>query len=516
MSLAPRQSVRVRLAFSQEMKFPSVKAQETMLLLSDCGEWQSSKPDLFDPNLDESLRHYEFSFLTEKAFSEFEAAVRRTLTGDAEIVSIEVEAPAAAEPKAAPAATLAASRQLRVDSRRLEELNRLAGELVILKEQVASASAALLRHGKNPEVLDLSKSLRRTAHGLHELAGAIQDRTREFQQVPIGSLLQRFQRIAHDTSRKLGKRIDCVIEGAETEVDGGLLDRVGDLLVHLVRNAADHGIEAPELRAKNGKSEMGTIRLTAYHEEGQLVIEVADDGGGIDSQKIGAKAVKLGLVAEAEMKALPQEDLLRFIFRSGFSTSAEVSEVSGRGVGLDVVKSRVEEMNGLLDLRTELGKGSTFLVRLPLSISIVQALLVEAAGEVYALPLASVLRVLRWGADKPQVPAEGGELQLPEGKLHSLVLSRLLGLSSASASHENYLVELGYGVDRYGLFVDRVLGRREIVIRPLGRVAGKVDGVAGVATLGDGRIVVVLDPRLLVERRAAANQAARSAKGERS
>lgn len=489
--------VRVGLAFAESLKFPSVKAQETMLLLSECGDWQSSKPDLFDPNLDESLRRYEFVFSSRRPVIEFELLVRKALAGDAEIAGIDVAAEAPAQVKPVAEAPAAASRQLRVDSRRLEELNRLAGELVILKEQVASASAALQKFGKSPELLDVSKSLRRSAHGLHELAGAIQDRTREFQQVPIGSLLQRFQRIARDTSRKLGKRIECAIEGAETEVDGALLERVGDLLVHLVRNAADHGIEAPEQRKQTGKPEEGTIRLTAYHEESQLVIEVGDDGAGIDASKIGAKAVKLGLVGANELASLPQEEILRFIFRSGFSTCNDVSEVSGRGVGLDVVKSRVEEMNGLLDLRTELGKGSSFLVRLPLSISIVQALLVEAGSEVYALPLASVLRVLRVGADRAGLPEDAA-------KLSCLTLANVLGLGERPQRPESYLIELGYGVDRYGLFVDRVLGRREIVIRPLGRVAGKVDGVAGVATLGDGRIVVVLDPRLLVERQSRA------------
>ena len=485
-------TLRVLVSLSDGLRFPSVKAQELMMALADCGDLLGTRPDLFDPNLDESYRCFEYSLQTPLAREALEEKVRQILGQDPEVAGFSVEHPAGE--KVAPQEPTTAPRQLRVDSRRLDELNRLAGELVVLKEQVSSVASRLGRFSQSRELQDLSKQLRRSVHGLHEVSGGIQDRARQFQQVPLGSLLQRFQRIARDTSRKLGKKIECAIEGAETEVDGHLLDRLGDLLVHLVRNASDHGIESPEERRRQGKPEEGRISISAYQEEDYVVIEVADDGGGIDVRRVGEKAAQAGILDREALARMSETDVLRLIFRSGFSTSEAVSEVSGRGVGLDVVKARVEEMNGLLDFRTELGRGTTFVIRLPCALSIVQALLVESEGELFAIPLPSVLRVLRLGSKNS---TEEGMRVL---RLEEVLAGRAGGFRQERSEEGRYLVELGYGVERYGLVVDQVQGRKEIVIRPLGRVPGRVAGVGGVAVLGDGRIVVVLDPRFLVER----------------
>ncbi len=500
--MSERKLYRIKIEIAPEMSFPSVKAQEALLQLSEHAEFQDSKPDLFDPNLDESIRRYEFAFLSLESFADFEKRVRDALGKDVEIVGLSVESPPAAKIKEQPQENKdsSASRQIRVDSKRVEELARLSGELVILKERIASLSSEVQRFAKGEKHLEIAKALRRSSVSLSEIVGTIQERTREFQQVPIGSMLQRFQRVARETGRKLQKKIDCVIEGAETEVDGGVLDRVSDLLVHLVRNSADHGIEMPEKRKESGKPEAGRISLQAYHEEEHVVIEVSDDGRGIDAEAIGKKALRLGLVEEKALQEMPASEKVKFIFRSGFSTAEQTSEVSGRGVGLDVVKARVEELNGLLDFRTEVGKGSAFSIRLPLSLSVVQALLVESKGEIFALPLSSVFRVVRLGTGLCRESAQAGEISLPESRLSVSYLSTTLGSQERFDRPEYFLVELGYGVERYGLFVDRVLGRRELVIRPVSKVLGDIPGISGVAVLGDGRIVVVLDPRTLAEK----------------
>lgn len=497
-----RKLYRIKIEISPEMSFPSVKAQEALLQLSEHAEFHESKPDLFDPNLDETIRGYEFAFFSLESFSDFEKRVRDALGKDVEIVALSVESPQLAKNKSREQESkeVSASRQIRVDSGRVEELARLSGELVILKERIASLSSEVQRFARGEKHLEVAKALRRSSASLSEIVGTIQERTREFQQVSIGSMLQRFQRVARETGKKIGKKIECVIEGAETEVDGGVLDRVSDLLVHLVRNSADHGIEMPEKRKELGKSESGKISLQAYHEEEHVVIEVSDDGRGIDAEVIGKKALRLGLVEEKALEGMPASEKVKYIFRSGFSTAEQASDVSGRGVGLDVVKARVEELNGLLDFRTEVGKGSVFSIRLPLSLSVVQALLVESKGEIFALPLASVFRVVRLGAELCKESVRTGEISLPESRLSVSYLSTTLGAKERFDRPEYFLVELGYGVERYGLFVDRVLGRRELVIRPVSKVLGEIPGVSGVAVLGDGRIVVVLDPRSLAEK----------------
>lgn len=396
-------------------------------------------------------------------------------------------APAPARPKPAaapkPPAAKAAEPEhtVRVDTKRLDAIVNLIGELVLSRNRLKT-----LRTRLKDEELD------RAVSTLDIATARLQSAVMRTRMQPVGKVFSRFPKVARDVARSLNKEVDLELIGAETELDRNLVEALADPLVHLVRNAIDHGVEKPELREAQGKPRMGRVRLSAQQEGDYVSIEVQDDGAGIDPERLRAKAREKGLIDPEAAARLSSEECLHLVFLPGFSTKQQVTDISGRGVGMDVVQSRIRELSGQIQIQSELGRGSRFLIRVPLTLAILPTLLVQAGEDVYALPLARVMEVLH--APATSLGWFDGRAVL-DRKTHTLALVDLrqwLGVTPTPATLLTIVV-LQVGESRFGLVVDQVRGREEVVIKPLPRALRGLNGYAGATLIGDGRMALILD-----------------------
>ncbi|HEY5849219.1 MAG TPA: chemotaxis protein CheA [Lysobacter sp.] len=387
--------------------------------------------------------------------------------------------PAAARAAAAP--TEAAEVTVRVDVRRLDAMVNLVGELVLARNRLKTI---------RPRLRD--DDLDRAVGSLDAATSRLQSAVMTARMQPVGRVFARFPKLARDVARQLNKDVDLEVIGAETELDRNLVEALADPLVHLVRNAIDHGIEMPEARRRAGKSELGRVRLSAQQEGDHVAIEVRDDGNGIDPEKVRRKAVDKGLIDSEAAARLSGEECLQLIFLPGFSTRDEVSDLSGRGVGMDVVQSRIRELSGFVQIHSEPGAGSRFLIRVPLTLAILPTLLVEIDDDVYALPLVRVVEVLAFQPGDTLWIDGQQVLDLRQQPLPLLDLREWLGLDAKRLA-ETTCVVLQSGEQRFCLLVDRVRGREEVVIKALPPTLRGLPGYAGASLVGDGRMTLILD-----------------------
>ena len=395
--------------------------------------------------------------------------------------------PATADAKAAPRAS---AETIRVPVDRLDTLMDLVGELVLSRNRMLQ----LLGEDRTGAA-GLLGDVRESTAQLDFVTTELQTAVMQTRMVQIGRVFARFPRLVRDLSAECGKRVDLVLEGEDTELDKSLTEEIADPLIHIVRNAIDHGIELPEARVAAGKPERGTLTLSAAHEGDHILIVIEDDGGGIDPEKIRAKAIEKGFVTPAEAADLSEAEVLQLIFRPGFSTAQRVSQVSGRGVGTDVVKTNLARLNGSVTVASEVGVGTRFTLKLPLTLAIIQSLLVEAGGERFAVPLHAVDEVVGL-EDDTRGSIRGREVLRHRDAVVPLVrVGEALDVTgyAPAADAAEYAVVVDVADRRVGLVVDALVGQKEIVIKPLGSFLKTPPGLAGSAILGDGRVVMVLD-----------------------
>ena len=379
---------------------------------------------------------------------------------------------------------------VRVDVSRLDELMNLVGELVIDRARIAQIGAALAGRYALDEHLE---ALAETTGHLARITADLQDGLMKTRMMPIETVFNRFPRMVRDLAHKLGKEVELELRGGETELDRSVLEVIGDPLIHILRNSIDHGLEMPDERGD--KPRQGRVVLSARHQENHIVIEIQDDGRGIDAERLKAKAVANGTLTPEAAERMSERDALNLIFSSGFSTAAAISEVSGRGVGMDIVRSNLQKLGGLIDLETVVEKGTRFTLRLPLTLAIIRGLLVRVAGVVYVLPLGSVVETLRVDRDQIQ-SVRGHEVVVIRGETVPLVrLRRTFGRDVAedSSADAAYVVIVGLADRRLGLVVDRLIGEQEVVIKSLNRFCGEVRGISGATILGDGNVALIVD-----------------------
>ncbi len=425
-----------------------------------------------------------------------EATTGVSVTLPPTIVSVPSSEPTA-EPSAAPrteAAAKASNPQghtLRVDVGKLDELVNLIGELVLERNRLAQISRDLSSQQDDPRLVAEALSL--STSRLSFITDELQTTGLKTRMVPIETIFRKFPRLVRDVAHGLGKDVDLIVRGEDTELDKTMVELIGDPLIHLVRNSLDHGLEMPDLRVASGKPRKGTIRLEARQEGDQIVISIRDDGAGIDPERVAGKAIEKGLVTAERVRALSRAEILDFIFLPGFSTVEKTSNLSGRGVGMDVVRSNLKKMNGSVQLESEVGAGTTVLLRLPLTLAILPVLLVRVREDVYALPLRSVIETAR--IQQRQVhTVEGREiLYLRDRTLPLLRLGRIF--RQADTQHgDDRAVILGLGERRFALLVDQLLGQESTVIKPLSSLFHNIACLAGATISGDGRVRLVLDP----------------------
>jgi two-component system, chemotaxis family, sensor kinase CheA len=443
-----------------------------------------------------------------------------------------VEAPKAEAPKpapaaAAPAAAAAASpnaeqkrssihQTIRVDIERLDSLLNLVGELVINRTRISDIANTLERlmndkvnvGASSGIVAPLAKDLADSAALLARTTNEIQESIMKVRMVPIGQVFDRFPRLVRDVAKARGKEVQLLISGAETDLDKTIVDEVGEPLMHLLRNNVDHGIEAPDEREKLGKARVGTISLNAYHEGNQIIIEVSDDGGGINLEKVRARGIKQGLISADDR--LTDREIIELIFTPGFSTAEVVSDVSGRGVGMDVVKRNISRLKGVFDVDTAPGQGTRFTIKLPLTLAIIQALLVRVAEELYAIPLDSVIESQRVEMQDVRT-VHGNEVITLRGQVVPLVrIAEFFELGGQRDPDKVMIVIVGLQGRQVGLVVDSFEGEQEIVIKPLSDVVGRISGISGATILGNGSISLIIDVHSLVSDAYAGGKVARA------
>src|SRR6186713_1117074 len=395
-----------------------------------------------------------------------------------------------------------ANQSIRVTVDTLEQLMTMVSELVLTRNQ-------LLEIVRRHEESEFKTPLQR----LSNVTAELQEGVMKTRMQPIGNAWQKLPRIVRDLSNELGKKIDLEMQGADTELDRQVLDLIKDPLTHMVRNSADHGLETPAERLASGKGEQGTIRLSAYHEGGHIIICIADNGRGLNTDRIKAKAVSSGLVTEAELEKMTEAQIHKFIFAPGFSTAAAVTSVSGRGVGMDVVRTNIDQIGGTIDIKSVAGEGSSVTIKIPLTLAIVSALIVEAAGDRFAIPQLSVVELVRARANSEhriERIKDTAVLRLRNKLLPLIHLKKLLKIDDGSTSdpENGFIVVTQVGSQTFGIVVDGVFHTEEIVVKPMSTKLRHIDMFSGNTILGDGAVIMIIDPNGIAKALGAAGNAA--------
>ncbi|MBI5406955.1 MAG: chemotaxis protein CheA [Nitrospirae bacterium] len=384
---------------------------------------------------------------------------------------------------------------LRIDTNRLDQVMDLVGELVLSRNRLIKILSAVEASYDGDEKI---KSLFETASNLNLITTDLQLAVMKMRMVPIRKVFNKFPRMVRDIARKANKKIDLQISGESTEIDKSVIEEIGDPLVHIIRNSIDHGIELPADRLKNDKPEYGTITLRAFQEGNSIVIQVEDDGRGIDPVAVEKKAREKGLIKSTDVRLTPKE-VINFIFEPGFSTAANISDISGRGVGMDVVKTNIGRIHGIIDVNSEVGKGTRITFKIPLTLAIIQVLMVKVNGEIYALPLSSILETVRISRDCIR-SIDGQEILTVRDSLIPLIrLGDVLNIKADHPAREwVYVVLVAAAEKRLGIIVDELCHQEEVVIKSVGTYFSGIKEISGATITGDGRVGLILDAGALI------------------
>ncbi|MGW8312341.1 MAG: chemotaxis protein CheA [Desulfuromonadales bacterium] len=401
--------------------------------------------------------------------------------------STELPLPAAGEADDGGSSLRSISRTVRVDIDKLDLLMNIVGELVLSKSAISNISERLKATAEKELSTELGKATRVLERRLHELQKGVMD----VRMVPVGQLFEKMTRIVRRVANEQGKKVELTIRGADTELDKLIIEDVSDPLMHIIRNAIDHGLESPQERRSAGRPEKGMIQLLASQKGNHVVIEVIDDGRGINLEKVRRKAVEKGLINKSQV--LTEEECHDLLFMPGFSTRDEVSDLSGRGVGMDVVKSNITALSGMIEVNSQPGQGTSMVITLPITLAIIKALIVRVGDRIYAIPINSVLETMMIEPGMIRTIEKREVIELRKNTLPLLRLEQIFGLAAADDERQLYVAVVGLAEKRIGFVVDELLGQQDVVIKSLGKALSSVKGVAGAAELGNQKTILVLD-----------------------
>lgn len=526
---------QVRLEIAPDAAMPAVRAFQALLAVGDIGEIVLSVPTQEQVENDQVGSDMKLLFVTRESLQKVQDVLRevpemavRTLaayepasaaapSGPTPAGEVAAAAMAPAAPKAGPVPAgdngagngagngggalrtpRGGMRTVRVDVEVLDNLMNTVGELVIERTRLQQVLSRLEVEREGDE---LSQTMSSALAQLGRLTGNLQEEIQRARMIPVENLFRKFPRMVRDIAQKFGKEINFIMRGEETELDRSVIEEIGDPLMHLLRNAVDHGIEPPEVRVAAGKPAAGTVILEAFHEENHIIISVRDDGRGVDPEKIRASAVRKGILSEEAARRLSDPEAINLIWSPGFSTADKVSDVSGRGVGLDVVQKNIERINGSVEIRSTVGQGTEFRVKLPLTLAIIRALQVELLGTIYCIPLGSVVETDRIPVSEIQTVRQR-EVVVKRGEVIPLLrLAEVFELQrpeGAEEPDEIFVVIVAVMGRQIGLVVDSLIGEGDVVIKPLGRFIGEIPGISGATIMGDGDVAIILDVSSLV------------------
>ncbi|AZN42200.1 chemotaxis protein CheW [Paenibacillus albus] len=521
-------SYEISVTLAADVEMPTVKAMVILRNLGELGEVIGTSPEIGLWEQEQLLTAGPIHFLI--ATKQTEAEIVRKVEEASQIesftvkqlqasggiqigtkssvVSVNKQTAAAAPPAAnvpqasldqgaagQPDAKVQIQQTVRVDVNRLEHLLNLVGELIIDNTRIREVRRRFEdRFKQEPETLLLGEI---TDH-LGRVVAELQEGTMKTRMMPIEQLFNRFPRMVRDVAEQAGKEVTFQVEGKETELDRTLIEEISDPLIHIIRNAIDHGLEPPDEREKLGKNRKGNLLLRASHQENAIVITLADDGRGIDLQRIKQKAVQKGFIGAEEAEALTDKEIISLIFHSGMSTAEKVTELSGRGVGMDIVRSHIEKLNGIINIETTAGEGTVFTIKLPLTLAISRSLLVQLGKHTLAIPLTNVIETFRLTPEDIQI-VNSEEVCVVRGEILPVVrMHRRLGTTENDIDSKGYAVMIGLAERRVCLYVDKLVANQEIVMKSLGNYLGQVAYVSGATIMGDGRIALILDVNAVI------------------
>ncbi|UOR24091.1 chemotaxis histidine kinase/response regulator CheAY2 [Helicobacter pylori] len=409
----------------------------------------------------------------------------------------ETKAKAKADTEENKAPSIGVEQTVRVDVRRLDHLMNLIGELVLGKNRLIRIYGDVEERYDGEKFLE---ELNQVVSSISAVTTDLQLAVMKTRMQPVGKVFNKFPRMVRDLSRELGKSIELIIEGEETELDKSIVEEIGDPLIHIIRNSCDHGIEPLEERRKLNKPETGKVQLSAYNEGNHIVIKISDDGKGLDPVMLKEKAIEKGVISERDAEGMSDREAFNLIFKPGFSTAKVVSNVSGRGVGMDVVKTNIEKLNGIIEIDSEVGVGTTQKLKIPLTLAIIQALLVGVQEEYYAIPLSSVLETVRISQDEIYTVDGKSVLRLRDEVLSLVRLSDIFKVDAILESNSDvYVVIIGLADQKIGVIVDYLIGQEEVVIKSLGYYLKSTRGIAGATVRGDGKITLIVDVGAMID-----------------
>ncbi|MGN8376689.1 chemotaxis histidine kinase/response regulator CheAY2 [Helicobacter pylori] len=409
----------------------------------------------------------------------------------------ETKAKAKADTEENKAPSIGVEQTVRVDVRRLDHLMNLIGELVLGKNRLIRIYSDVEERYDGEKFLE---ELNQVVSSISAVTTDLQLAVMKTRMQPVGKVFNKFPRMVRDLSRELGKSIELIIEGEETELDKSIVEEIGDPLIHIIRNSCDHGIEPLEERRRLNKPETGKVQLSAYNEGNHIVIKISDDGKGLDPVMLKEKAIEKGVISERDAESMSDREAFNLIFKPGFSTAKVVSNVSGRGVGMDVVKTNIEKLNGIIEIDSEVGVGTTQKLKIPLTLAIIQALLVGVQEEYYAIPLSSVLETVRISQDEIYTVDGKSVLRLRDEVLSLVRLSDIFKVDAILESNSDvYVVIIGLADQKIGVIVDYLIGQEEVVIKSLGYYLKNTRGIAGATVRGDGKITLIVDVGAMME-----------------
>ena len=512
------QAIHARITLADTCLLKSARSYMVMNALDEIGDVVKSVPSSEDLEQEKFDKSFDVIVVT----SQEEKGVQDAINSISEIAKVETNvvnldekkeepkpaaapAPAPAAPAAAPAPAKKAapakkpaapaakqkvhhSQSVRVDIEKLDNLMNLMGELVINKVRLEQI-------GQTHRLADLTETLEQ----MDRVTTDLQNIVMKVRMVPVSSVFNRFPRMVRDIAKELNKEINLTIEGEETELDRTVIDEIGDPIMHLLRNSCDHGVEEPDVREKKGKPRQGEVGLIARHEGNNVVIMVTDDGAGIDANKIKNKAIEKGMITQEEADKMDDADAVRIVFAPGFSTADHISDISGRGVGMDVVRSKIEALSGHVDVETKIDEGSIFKIKLPLTLAIIQAMLVRVQEEMYAIPLGSIDSTINIQPDEIKT-VQNKEVIVLRGEIIPIIrMERMLQVPHVKDSDETFVVVVHTGETKAGIVVDSLIGQQEIVIKTLGSLFTGLKMFSGATVLGDGRVALILDVATMMQ-----------------
>jgi len=412
---------------------------------------------------------------------------------ESKVEKTEQELPQQHQPPSSKKKTEKKEEVIRVDVERVEVLMNLVGELVLDRNRIVKLASEL---ETSCESTDTIEELLDSITGMSRTVSDLQDAVMKLRMQPVKKIFSKFPRIVRDLAKKLNKKVNLVLEGEDTEIDRSILDKIEDPLIHLVRNAIDHGIESPEERVMSGKPEVGTIKLSAFQEGDRIIIAIEDDGRGIDVEKVKKKAVEKGLISPEQAENMSDKEAYELLFMPGFSTAEQISDVSGRGVGMDVVASTIHSLRGTIEVESELGKGTKFIMKLPLTVAIIRTLMVGANRRIFAIPLYSVVEIVRYEPENVKNIGQFKSFMLRDEVYLLFSLNELFEISDTE--EKQFIVIVKVGEKNIAIAVEDLFGEEEIVIKPLGKLLENVQGVAGATITGDGKVVLIVDTNSLI------------------